>query len=185
MLFYYNIITCFVETDERHRRIILGKGKIQIYYGVGRGKTHAALGNALRAANDGKTVYVIQFLKGKLDYGMDFYKRLEPEIKFFCFEKSADSYDELTEDEKKEAIQSMKNGLNFSKKVLSTGECNILILDEVLGLVDTGVILASDLEQVIKNRPEDVDIILTGRVLDESVRTYADEIYNIIAEKTE
>lgn len=163
----------------------MGRGKIKIYYGVGRGKTHAALGNALRAANEGKSVYVIQFLKGKLDYGMEFYQRLEPEIKFFCFEKSADCYDELTEDEKKEAIQSMKNGLNFSKKVLSTGECNVLILDEVLGLVDTGVISSADLEQVIKNRSDDIDIIVTGRVLDESVRAYADEIYNIIAEKTE
>lgn len=161
------------------------KGNIQIYYGVGRGKTNAALGNALRAANEGKTVYVIQFLKGKLNHSMDFYKRLEPEIKFFCFEKSADRYDELTEDEKKEAIQNMKNGISFARKVLTTGECNVLILDEVLGLVDNGVISAEELEAVAKSKSDEVEVIFTGRVLEESVRPFADEIYNIIAEKSE
>ena len=43
------------------------KGSVQIYYGAGRGKTNAALGNALRAAGENKSVIIIQFLKGKTD----------------------------------------------------------------------------------------------------------------------
>lgn len=46
----------------------------------------------------------------------------------------------------------MKNGLNFAKKVLVTGECNVLILDEVLGLIDAGVISSEELEAVLKQR---------------------------------
>ena len=76
----------------------------------------------------------------------------------------------------------MKNGLNFAKKVLVTGECNVLILDEVLGLIDNGVISSEELEAVLKAKSDDEEIIMTGRVLEDSVRTYADEIYNITAE---
>ena len=154
------------------------KGSIQIYYGDGRGKTNAALGNALRAAGEGRSVVIVQFLKGKGDTGMDFLQRLEPEIKIFRFEKSEGYYEELSEEK-----MNMKNGLNFAKKVLVTGECNVLILDEVLGLIDNGVISSEELEAVLKAKSDDEEIIMTGRVLEDSVRTYADEIYNITAEQ--
>ena len=77
----------------------------------------------------------------------------------------------------------MKNGLNFAKKVLVTGECNVLILDEVLGLIDAGVISSEELEAVLKAKMDETEIIMTGRVLEESIRSYADEIYRITAEK--
>lgn len=77
----------------------------------------------------------------------------------------------------------MKNGLNFAKKVLVTGECNVLILDEVLGLIDAGVISSEELEAVLKAKMDETEVIMTGRVLEESIRSYADEIYKITAEK--
>ena len=77
----------------------------------------------------------------------------------------------------------MKNGLNFDKKLLDTGECNVLILDEVLGLIDAGVISSEELEAVLKAKMDETEIIMTGRVLEESIRSYADEIYKITAEK--
>ena len=76
------------------------KGMIQIYYGEGRGKSTAALGNALRKADSGKNVIIIQFLKGKLEEPQEFLQRLEPEIKFFRFEKLAECFADLTEEEK-------------------------------------------------------------------------------------
>jgi len=62
------------------------KGSVQIYYGAGRGKTNAALGNALRAAGENKSVIIIQFLKGKTDDQIAYMKQLEPEIKVFRFD---------------------------------------------------------------------------------------------------
>ena len=156
------------------------KGFVQIYYGAGRGKTNAALGNALRAAGENKSVIIIQFLKGKTD---DYMKQLEPEIKVFRFEKSEENYDELPEERQAEEKLNMKNGLNFAKKVLVTGECNVLILDEVLGLIDAGVISSEELEAVLKAKMDETEVIMTGRVLEESIRSYADEIYKITAEK--
>ena len=79
------------------------KGSVQIYYGAGRGKTNAALGNALRAAGENKSVIIIQFLKGKTDDQIAYMKQLEPEIKVFRFEKSEENYDELPEERQAEA----------------------------------------------------------------------------------
>lgn len=159
------------------------RGMVQIYYGEGRGKSTAALGNALRKADAGKNVIIIQFLKAKTEEPGEVLQRLEPEIKFFRFEKLAECFADLSEEEKREESVNMKNGLNFARKVLSTSECNLLILDEVLGLVDAGVISVEELKHVIESRTEGTDVILTGRRLPEGLFEIADEIYNIASEK--
>ena len=159
------------------------KGMIQIYYGEGRGKSTAALGNALRKADSGKNVIIIQFLKGKLEEPQKFLQRLEPEIKFFRFEKLAECFADLTEEEKQEESVNMKNGLNFARKVLATSECNLLVLDEVLGLVDANIISIEELKSVIEAKADDTEVILTGRVLPKELYDMADEVYNIEAEK--
>ena len=156
---------------------------IQAFYGDGRGKTSAAVGQALRVCQDGWRIMIIQFLKGKTDDQIAYMKQLEPEIKVFRFEKSEENYDELPEERQAEEKLNMKNGLNFAKKVLVTGECNVLILDEVLGLIDAGVISSEELEAVLKAKMDETEVIMTGRVLEESIRSYADEIYKITAEK--
>ena len=160
----------------------MAAGSVQVYYGEGRGKSPAALGRAIRAASKGKTVFIIQFLKGKADEEMDFLKRLEPEIKFFRFEKSGEYYNELTREEQHEEGRNIKNGINFARKVLATGECDLLILDEVLGIVDHGLIEVEELISLISARLEDMDLILTGWVLPDKLRSHIDEIYHLIPE---
>ncbi len=159
------------------------RGMIQIYYGEGRGKSTAALGNALRKADAGKNVIIIQFLKAKKEEPGEVLQRLEPDIKFFRFEKLAECFAELSEEEKKEESVNMKNGLNFARKVLATSECSLLVLDEVLGLVDAGIVSVDELKNVIGAKSEGTDLILTGRVLPEGLYEIADEIYNIASEK--
>ena len=110
-------------------------GKIQVYYGEGRGKTTAALGTAIREASLGKSVIFIQFLKGKNWTNIQFMERLEPEIRFFRFEKADEFYEHLSDEEKREESQNIINGFHYAKKVLTTGECDVVVLDEVLGLV--------------------------------------------------
>ena len=161
----------------------MATGSVQVYYGAGRGKSPAALGRAIRAAAEGKTVFVIQFLKGKSDEEMEFLKRLEPEIKFFRFEKSEEYFSELSEEEQLEEVKNIKNGINFAKKVLTTGECDLVILDEVLGLVDHGLIDAEELKTLIGAKLDDTDLIMTGWVLSDELRPYIDEIYHLIPEK--
>ncbi len=158
-------------------------GIVRVFYGEGRGKSTAALGYALRAAGAGRSVFVIHYLKGRMEDEARFMKKLEPQIKVFQFEKSGGCYADLTPEEKDEARMNIKNGVNFARKVLQTGECDLLILDEALGLPDAGLLPQEELENIVKTRSAGMDLILTGRCLPESIRQYADEIYKIESEK--
>lgn len=151
---------------------------IHIYTGDGRGKSPAALGRAVQAAARGEQVVIIQFLKGKGLEDTEFVRRLEPEIKLFRFEKSDENYEELSEEKKAEEIMNIRNGLNFAKKVLSTGECNLLILDEVLGLLEKNIIATEDLTGLLAQKG-DTDVILTGISLNDEVCILADEVSKI------
>lgn len=151
-------------------------GLIYIYSGDGHGKSPAALGKAVMLAAVGKKVVIIQFLKGKGLKDSAFLNRLEPEIKLFHFEKSDRNFDELSEEKKQEEVINIKNGLNFAKKVLATGECDLLILDEVLGLIDNGIISVEDLKTLLEARDEETDIIMTGISLNDEVCMLADEV---------
>ena len=161
----------------------MAEGCIYIYTGDGRGKSPAAIGRAVQAAVEGKRVVIIQFLKGKDTAEITFARRLEPEIKLFRFQKSEDLYDDLSDEEKFEENMSMKNGISYARKVLVTGECSMLILDEVLGLVDKKIITAQELIDVIRAKSDETKMILTGRVMPEALIPYADEIYKIQTEK--
>jgi cob(I)alamin adenosyltransferase len=156
---------------------------IQVYYGEGHGKSTAALGIAIQAASCGKSVIAIQFLKGKMESEKDFLARLEPEIKFFRFAKSDAPFDQLSAEEQEEERINLKNGFNYGKKVIATGGCDVVVLDEFLGLVDLKIISMEDIKEMISVKPEDMTLILTGRVLTEEIRQMADEIYNIAPEK--
>ena len=99
----------------------MGKKTVQVYYGTGKGKSSAAVGQCIRAASQGLSVIIIQFLKGKDSDEFSFLGKLEPDIKFFSFEKAEQSYDSLPASQKKEERQNILNGFNFAIKVLDTG----------------------------------------------------------------
>ncbi len=154
----------------------MAKGIIRIYTGSGRGKSPAALGRAVQTACRGKRVVVIQFLKNKGLAESDFLRRLEPEIKVFRFEKSDVAFDMLTPKEQEEESINIRNGMGYARKVLNTGECDLLILDEVLGLVDNNIISVEELEEVLSLKGENTDIIMTGNKVSEKLNELADEV---------
>ena len=156
----------------------MAKGLIYIYAGDGRGKSPAAIGRAVQAAMEGKQVVIIQFLKGKGLKDSEFLRRMEPEIKLFRFEKSDENFEEVPEEKKAEEISNIRNGMNFARKVLATGECDLLILDEVLGLVEKGIVSVEDLKAMLECR-EDTSVILTGIKLNDEICVLADEVSKI------
>ena len=154
-------------------------GTTQIYYGEGKGKTTAALGLCIREAGCGKSVMIVQFLKGRDCKELDLIKRLEPEIKLFRFEKAHEGYSNLTEAEREEECKNIRNGLNYVRKVLTTGQCDILVVDELLGLIDFGILSVDAARELIGEKSEEMELILTGRVLPEGISDLADDIYRI------
>ena len=143
----------------------MSTGKIQVYYGEGRGKTSAALGYAIHEASKGESVIVIQFLKQKDEDEISFLGRLEPEIRLFRFQKSEKFYRELPAEEQLEEQMNMKNGISYARKVLQTGECDILILDEVLGLLDQNIVPEEEILQLMAMKSDDMHMIMTGQVM--------------------
>ncbi len=160
------------------------RGTIHIYSGDGHGKSPAALGRAVSMACQGKSVVIIQFLKGRGLEDSEFLRRMEPEIKLFRFEKSEGNFAELSIEQQADEIINIKNGLNFAKKVLCTGGCDLLILDEVLRLIDNGIISVEELKGMLDMRSdESMDVIMTGTTLSADVCVLADEVTRLATVK--
>ena len=73
----------------------------------------------------------------------------------------------------------MKSGLGFAKKVLATGECDVLVLDEILGLVEYQIVGIEDIRALLEEAPEDTEIIFTGIKLCSEIMEWADGVYQI------
>ena len=161
----------------------MSAGKVCIYYGEGHGKSTAAIGKALEAAALGQDVFIVQFLKGNNSPLTEYMKKCEPEIKIFQFEKKDARYEDLSAADQEEEKINIRNAVGFARKVLATGECSLLVLDEFLGVLDAGIIGVTEFTELLAKKTASMDVILTGRHIDDSVRGLADEIYMIKSEK--
>lgn len=161
------------------------KGLVKVYCGVGKGKSQSSLGRAVVCASEGKSVFVVQFLKGRTSGQLNYLRKLEPDIKFFRFEKERKYFETLTSEEREEEKINIVNGMHFARKVVSIEECDVLVLDEVLGLIDLGIISADDLISLIQKKPFSMELILTGRNLPEELIPYTDYISRIDVVKGE
>ena len=157
----------------------MDKKIVQVYYGNGKGKTTAAVGQCIRAASLGYEVIIIQFLKGRDAEEFSFLSKLEPDIKLFRFEKAKESYIDLTEEEQLEEKKNILNGVNFARKVIETGECDVLVLDEILGLVDLGLITIDDILKLINLRDDYYKLVFTGLNMPEELIDHVDMISKI------
>lgn len=179
-IFYKDVRKC---AEMCGNEVKMKKRVVQVYYGSGKGKTSAAVGQCIRAASLGESAIIIQFLKGKDAEEFNFLEKLEPDVKLFRFEKAMQSYDSLLDSQKKEERQNILNGVNFARKVIDTGECDVLVLDEILGLLDLDIIKIEDIIHLIELRDDYSRLVLTGRNLPEELVPYADVISKIDLEK--
>ena len=152
------------------------KGMIYIYYGDGKGKSPIALGRALQSACRGRDVVIIRFMKEKGVLDSEYARRLEPEIKIFRFEKSEENFRQLSQERQTEEIINIRNGLNFAKKVMNTGECSLLILDDVLEVLDNDIITVDEFKALLLCKPDEMEIIMTGVKCNAEIEKLADEV---------
>lgn len=73
----------------------------------------------------------------------------------------------------------IRNGVNFARKVLTTGECDMLILDEFLGILDQKMIGEEEFQNLLSLREENVDLVLTGKVCPQMLEKAADLVTRI------
>jgi cob(I)alamin adenosyltransferase len=137
------------------------KGYIEVYTGNGKGKTTAALGLAFRAAGHGLKVLVIQFTKGQRDYGeLRAAQRLAPYLTIVQMGRdtfvSKDHPDPVD-------FQLAQKGLTAAREAVESKTYDIVILDEINVAIDYGLVALSDLLNLLDHKPDEVEIILTGR----------------------
>jgi len=139
------------------------KGLILINTGSGKGKTTAAIGCALRSAGHKQKVLILQYIKGTMNTGeLKSIEQLKPYIEIFQLGKSFIKYKEgkpfITEDDKKDARQAYE----FSIKKVKNDSYDLIILDEIINLLNFGLISFEEVKKIIFCRPEGSSIILTG-----------------------
>ena len=106
----------------------LEKGLIQVYTGNGKGKTSAAFGLALRAIGNGLKVFIIQFIKGGFDYGELQAVKFLPNLELRAFGRGK-FISQTPPDE--EDVELAKEGFELAKKVIQSGDYDIVVLDEI------------------------------------------------------
>ncbi len=140
-------------------------GYIQVYTGDGKGKTTASLGLAMRALGRCWKVLIIMFTKGGDDYGeLNSFRNLSPEIAQNLTIVQA-GLDRIVYADNKNQNDSdeIKKGWELAKKAILNDEYNLIILDEANIAIDLGLIELDEVLEVLKNKPEDMEIVLTGR----------------------
>ncbi|MGI6114357.1 MAG: cob(I)yrinic acid a,c-diamide adenosyltransferase [Mahellales bacterium] len=152
----------------------LEKGLIQVYTGDGKGKTTAALGQALRAVGGGYSVFMVQFLKGGPSGELISAKKLEPDFCIFRFEKERGFFQTLNDQQRMELKGEINEALAFIKRVLTGEECNILILDEVMGIIHSGLVSTEEICNILSLKPDSMEVILTGRNVPKAIEDMAD-----------
>lgn len=140
-------------------------GYIQVYTGNGKGKTTASLGLAMRALGRCWKVLIIMFMKGGNDYGeLNSFRNLSTEIANNLTIIQAGPDRIVYQNNKTEADGNLiKEGWALAKKAIQNDEYNLIILDEANIAIDMGFIDLSEMLDVLKNKPEEMEIVLTGR----------------------
>lgn len=168
------------------RGIVMERELTEVYCGNGKGKTTLAIGQSLRASAQGKSVIIIQFLKGNERRELDFLEEIENlDIKIFRFEKMEACYDELSDEEKDEEKRNILNGLNFARKVIATQECDFLVLDEILGLLDNGIATPEMIIDILKLKDESMHIIMTGWMMPQELNSCVDMVTTLTMRQPE
>ena len=149
------------------------KGYIQIYTGNGKGKTTAALGLALRAAGWGKKSYMAQFMK-KFQYGElnSIAKHLGDFITIQQF--GLPEFHHMGKQVTQEEVSAAMQGIEAVKKAIESHRYDIIILDEANILAYFKIIPLQHLLEIIDNKPEKLELILTGRYAPQELINRAD-----------
>jgi cob(I)alamin adenosyltransferase len=147
------------------------KGYIHLYTGNGKGKTTAAFGLAIRAVGAGRSVFIAQFVKGMPYSELDTFKRIpEIEIKQYgldCFIKNKPSQKD---------IDAAQIGFKKITSIIATNSVDLLILDEICIALYYHLFDEVALLNLLKAKPKEMEIVLTGRYASKVLYEIADLI---------
>ena len=150
------------------------KGLVIVYTGGGKGKTSAALGLVLRAVGYNHKVCMVQFVKGSWHYGeLDSAKRLAPEFEMITAGKG---FVGILDDKspREDHVKAANDTLEISKEKMMSGKFDVVILDEINYALQLKLLNLDDVIDLIKSKPSELDLVLTGNHAAEEVIELAD-----------
>ena len=150
------------------------KGLVIVYTGGGKGKTSAALGLVLRAVGYNHKVCMIQFVKGSWHYGeLASAKRLAPEFELITAGKG---FVGILDDKspREDHVKAANDTLEISKEKVMSGKFDVVILDEINYALQLKLLNLDDVIDLIKSKPSELDLVLTGNHATEEVIELAD-----------
>lgn len=151
---------------------MLKKGFIQIYTGNGKGKTTAAIGQALRAAGYGLKTYFVMFMK---DYHYSELKALARFNDLITINQFGnDSFVFKKEEPSEEIKKEIKLGIEKAYNAMQSNNFDLIILDESLVSIYFGLITIEELTPFFTDKPDNVELILTGRYCPQELIDMAD-----------
>ncbi len=160
-------------------------GYIQVYTGNGKGKTTASLGLAMRALGRGWKVLIVMFTKGGNDYGelasfANLCSDMKDNVKIVQAGLDRIVYASNISKEDQKQIQL---GWETAKNAIKNDEYQLIILDEANIAIDLNLIDLNEMVEVLKNKPEEMEIVLTGRNAKEEIINTAHLVSEIIPVK--
>lgn len=157
------------------------KGLVIVYTGNGKGKTTAALGMCIRAAGYNKKIKILQFVKGSWKYGE--LKGIELLKDFVDMEQVGEGFVGIVDDNKEFSVhqEAARKGLAHAREIIHSGEYDIVMLDELNIAIDLGLIPLEEALDVVKNKPEKLHLVITGR----SAKPEMIEVADLVTEMRE
>lgn len=146
------------------------EGYIQVYTGDGKGKTTAALGLAMRAFGAGLNVYIAQFVKGMKYSEQETFKVLSEHLTVKQYGRGCFIKGDPTEED----VTAAQEGLNEVKEIMLSGKYQVLILDEANIATFYKLFSVDDLLNLINEKPDELELIITGRRADPRIIEAAD-----------
>jgi cob(I)alamin adenosyltransferase len=158
---------------------VLKNGLIIVLTGNGKGKTTAAMGQALRAVGHGLKVLMLQFIKGTWDYGeLESIKKLDPDFKIKPLGKGfVRSKSKLSNNE---AIENINQSWEQAEKEILSDIYDMVILDEINYVIDFGLLPVDKMLTLLEKKPKRLHIILTGRNAHKKVIERADLVTEMV-----
>lgn len=140
-------------------------GYIQVYTGNGKGKTTASLGLAMRALGRGWKVLIVMFTKGGNNYGeLVSFSQLSPDLKdkVKIIQAGIDRI-VYASNISQEDTKQISEGWTYAKNAIKNNDYQLIILDEANIAIDLGLIDLDDMVNTLKQKPDSLEIVLTGR----------------------
>ena len=147
-------------------------GLIHLYTGPGKGKTTAALGLALRSLGQGNRVLIVQFMKGRSDFGELEALRLLPSVQVVQFGRP-DFVDRDKPDPKD--VDAAQQGVVFAETAFREGY-DLIVLDEIVCAVDFSLLDVDQVIHLLRAKPDTLELVLTGRNAPQALIDLADYV---------